>query len=231
MKLISFIKLFTLLSVICWLLYACGRGTNLGDYRLTAEQAKSIPYKLNDTIFFKSINSGKNDTLIVYEFYRGVRGVGGEHFNHFTEEEIICTLKPSSGSNKRVEFSFVLSATPLDPYVQHSTHVNLDMSMYKEKNAGNIDNCMDMIGSNYHFKDTNSTEIDNKSDRVNYKDSVELLNTLTINNHVYSKVIHVVKSLIPNSSYCDLGLKEFFYSLENGLIKYKIDDKEYINIK
>ena len=188
------------------------------DYRLTEEQKKWVPYQSNDTLIFKSINENIYDSLIVSEFGREITDIGVE--TPGSREIIYCRLSDLNFTD-HIIFSFDLESVK-------STYFSL--SMYEDKES----NCRDALVA-YYYPGENLIRTQLKGDNFDSgkKDKTEMINQMTINGVNYSQVIHITADENFQSSapgFCNLGL-EFYYSLNRGLIKYKLKNKEYIIFK
>ena len=205
---------YTVISIV-FLTVGCIPFQKAKDYRLTEEQIKWIPYQLNDTLIFKSLNEDLYDSLIVTQLDRKITNIGVE--TPGTRERIYCRL---SGLNftDHIIFSF-------GPESVKSTYFSL--SMYEDKES----NCRDALGA-YYYPEENLIRTQLKGDNFDSgkTDKTEMINQLTINGVNYTQVIHITADenfQSPTPEFCNLGL-EFYYSLNKGLIKYKLKKKEYI---
>ncbi len=188
------------------------------DYRLTEEQIKWIPYQSNDTLIFKSLNENLYDSLIVSAFGREITDIGVETSG---SREIIYCIISDLNIIDHIMFSFYLESVK-------STYLSLVMYENKESN------CRDALGA-YYYPGENLIRTQLKGDNFDSgkTDKTEMINQLKINGVNYSQVIHITGDENFQSSapgFCNLGL-EFYYSLNKGLIKYKLKNKEYIIFK
>jgi len=204
--------------LLTYILSGCIPFQKAKDYRLVEEQIKWIPYQLNDTLIFKSLDEDLYDTMIVTQLNRRILDVGVE--TPGTRERIDCRISELNFNN-HIRFSFNLESV-------NSTYFSL--AMYENKES----NCKDVLVS-YYYPDENVIRIQLKGDNFYSKmmDKTEMINHITINGVKYTQVIHTTADKNFKSSasgFCNLGL-EFYYSLDKGLIKYKLQGKEYIILK